>query len=382
MFTMKNGNPMVMGKGVLIAVALSLCLGGCWDNREIEEQTLVVGLAIDKYENGIETTIQAPIPVKVIGSGGGDGGGEGGQDAVQLLTARGEDLSESFQVLQNKLNQGLSFGHMRLVVISEELAREGLEDLVDGLGRLHDVRRHMWPIVVEGKAAKALEAELKMEQIPANFLFDMVETGVRDGRMIHFTYGRFLSKLRDKTDQPILNVFNVENESVSWSGTALFRNNRMVKKLDEGDSWILMQLREGKNGSGTSVPCPKQKAEEISFEPRKMKHSITFSPQPLSFQIHILIDGIVTEKTCGFDLSNERHIEVVEDLLRKRYEQRARNLIRMMQEEDLEVFRLGERIRAYHPRLWERVDWQKQFRHVPIDVNYTVNIQGRGAKYK
>lgn len=383
MIRMKNSRKTASVRSFLVVVALCLCLSGCWDNREIEEQTLVVALAVDKHEKGVQTSIQAPIPVKVVGSGGGEeGGGEGGQEAVELLTASGADLSESFQALQNKTNRDLNFGHMRLVVISEELAREGLEDLVDGLGRLHEVRRRLWPVVVQGKAAKALETELKMEQIPAEYFIDMVETGVRDERMINFTFGRFLSKLRNEVDQPILNRFNISKDGVSWAGTALFRGDRMFRKLDEVDSWVLMQLREGKIGSNASCPCPGNEVEEITFEPREVDHSITFDPQPLAFGVDIRIEGIVTEKTCDFDLSDESHIVQIEKLLTEEYTDRAQRLIRLMQREGTDVFRLGEQIRAYHPRLWDEIDWQVRFRDINVDVNYVVNIHGRGAKYK
>jgi len=241
-------------KGLLVVCCI-LILSGCWDRREIEERTSVVALAVDKHEQGIQVTIQVPIPIKIVGSGGG-GGGDGGQGAVQLFTSSGQDLTDAFKNVQKQLNNELDLGQMQLVVISEALARDGLEDITDALQRMHQVRRRLWPVVVEGKAEKALVVGPQLEQIPAFYLIDMLQNDVKQKRLFDFNLGTFLSELMDEAENPVLNLYRVTDKTIDWNGLALFRGDRMVGQLGEAESWTLVQIRDGRPGFRESFPCP------------------------------------------------------------------------------------------------------------------------------
>ena len=368
-------------KLLLSALLCCLMLSGCWDRQEIEDQTSVAALAVDKHEQGIQVTIQVPIAIKIIGSGGG-GGGEGGQDAVQLYTASGQDLTDAFKNMQKQLNRELSLDHMRLVVISEAFARDGIEDITDALGRLHNVRRRLWPMVVEGEAAKALEADPKLEQIPAVYMIDMIDNEVKRDRMPGYTMGRFLSKLSDEAEQPLLNLFKVTDKTINWTGIALFRDEHMVGKLNEEDSWALLQIREGEKGFRVSSPCPNGGVEEVTFEPRDAKRTVTFVEQPFGFKVHVELEGIIVEETCEGDLSNTGTRKAIERELKQIYEERARRTIRELQRKKTDVTKLGTHIRAFYPAVWGQIDWQDRFPTTDIKVTYDIRILGTGAKFK
>lgn len=368
---------------VLVIACAAVMTTGCWDRREIEEQTTVVALALDRHEDGIQVTIQVPIPTKIVGGGGSGGDGGGGQEAVQLFTASGQDLTDALMHLQKQLNYDLVLGQMRLVVISEALARSGLEDLIDALVRMPEIRRRLWPVIVEGQAKKALEADPKLEQIPAVYLIDMIENEVRRKRQFNFNLGRFVSKLMDEAEQPLLNQFKVSDKSMSWVGAALFRGDHMIGKLDELESAVLMQMRrEGRTGYRVYVPCPGQEVEEVTFEPERIMRDVAFHERPLRFNMHITVEGHIVEKTCKEDLSQESYIHALERALKRKYEGHARRTIRKMQHLQTDALQLGTEIRAFHPRTWKRIDWADQFPRTAIDVTYDVYITGRGARYK
>ncbi len=367
-------------KGLLVVCCI-LILSGCWDRREIEERTSVVALAVDKHEQGIQVTIQVPIPIKIVGSGGG-GGGDGGQGAVQLFTASGQDLTDAFKNVQKQLNNELDLGQMQLVVISEALARDGLEDITDALQRMHQVRRRLWPVVVEGKAEKALVVGPQLEQIPAFYLIDMLQNDVKQKRLFDFNLGAFLSNLMDEAENPVLNLYRVTDKTIDWNGLALFRGDRMVGQLGEAESWTLVQIRDGRPGFRESFPCPDGGEEELTFELRHAKRTVTFSEQPFKFRVHIDTEGVIVEETCGTDLSKEKNRETVERGLKQVFERRADRTIRNIQQSNTDVTKLGTHIRAYYPAVWRHIDWQEKFPTTDVDVTYTVRITGTGAKFR
>lgn len=379
---MTNAGRKKVVRAVLLAICMCLIFTGCWDRREIEEQASVIAAAVDQHDKGIQVTIQVPIPVKIVGGGGG-GGGEGGQDAIQLFTASGQDLMDAFKNIQKQLNQDLSLSHMRLVVISEKMARNGLEDVIDALSRSNNVRRRLWPIIVEGEASKALEANPKMEQIPAQYMIDMIDNEVRRGRQFEVTLGRFLTEVADEAEQPLLNMFKVTEKTLNWTGTAIFDGEKMVGKLNDQKSWMLMQMRrDARAGYRVTGTCPGDTVEEVTFEPRDVKRTVTFNHRPLRFDIRVEVQGSIVENACDIDLSKRQNITAIEQQLAKLYENEARQVIKNVQQLKSDALQLGTEIRAFHPNLWETIDWNNRFPDADINVTYNVTVRGIGARYK
>lgn len=370
-------------KLLFVFVCVAVMLSGCWDRREIEAQATVVALALDQDEEGVRATIQVPIPTKIVGGGGSEGDGGGGQEVVQLFAANGQDLTDALTNIQKQLNHDLNLGHMRLVVLSETIARSGLEDVIDAVMRMPEVRRRLWPVVVEGKAADALKANPKLEQIPAVYMIEMIENEVRRERQFDMTLGRFVSKLKDEAEQPLLNMYKVTDKSMSWTGAALFQRDRMVGKLNAEESTALMQLRKGtKHGYRVTAPCPGRKGKKVTFEPKGIKRKVTLSEKPLSFHIRIDVEGRIIEKTCQIDLSKDDHVQHIARQLKQEYEREARQVVQKMQRERIEAAQLGTEVRAYHPRIWRNINWKDQFPAIDIDIAYDVSITGIGTRHR
>ena len=153
-------------------IILCLCmLAGCWDRQELEERVSVVAIAIDKTEETADgtqdkytVTVQIPIPIKIVGGGGGEGGGEGGMDTVQVMSATGFSFHHALINLQKRLSQELFLGHVRVILISEEVAREGVQDIIDSLRRNQQIRRLLWLAITKNKAADGLTIKTSLKQ--------------------------------------------------------------------------------------------------------------------------------------------------------------------------------------------------------------------------
>lgn len=362
-----------------LILTLCVALSGCWDEQKIEKQISVAALGIDTHKSDLQVTIQVPIPVKIAGSGG-DGGG-GGQEAVQFFVGNGKDLDDALRNIQKQLDESLTLGHLRLIVFSQEIAERGLAPVIDGLRRNHEIRRELWPIVSKGKASDLLHANPKLEPIPAVYLMDMFESHSQRGSIFDRKLIHLLNDLSDHSKQPMLNYIAHTDKTVNWAGTALFNKTHMVSSLNEVESRLLLQLGDGNRGSHISVPCPNDRKGIITVDPRKVRRKVTFDEAAFKFRIAIRIDGVIEEKTCALDLAQQKHIALVEKKLKQQYEAGATRLVRKLQQQRIDVLKLGLMLRAFYPDVWERIDWQKAFPKAAIDVAYTVRIRGRGAEY-
>ncbi|WP_231571157.1 Ger(x)C family spore germination protein [Gordoniibacillus kamchatkensis] len=169
---------------LLVFVLAVPLLSGCWDRQEIEQRAVVLGVGIDvaseqtvnknegevshlrgsfpEPETGnIRVTMQIAVPGRiplgpgVSGSGGG-GGGAGGQNTVWVVDGFGQTINDALNNMQQSVALPLFYGHLRVIVISEAVAKKGIQNLNDFLRRNPEIRRMTWMVVSRGKAAEVM----------------------------------------------------------------------------------------------------------------------------------------------------------------------------------------------------------------------------------
>ncbi|HEY8342271.1 MAG TPA: Ger(x)C family spore germination protein [Calditerricola sp.] len=374
---------------VLLATALLLLVAtGCWDRKEIEERTSVVAIALDKHPAGIRVSVQVPIPVKIIGgASGGGGGGQTGVQNVHTFSTSARNITEALMRIQNASNQRLFLGSARLLIISENVAKAGLRDDLDALRRHPEIRRNIWLLVVPGEAHRLLEISPNLEQIPADYLINIVRSGTEEERIPNITLGQFLINLSNTSRQPVANVLEARRATAQWKGVALFRNDRLVGHFSPGETWVFMQLTQATHGGTITCSCPAGDSGSFTFTPRKadLKRRARMENSALSLHLEVTLDGVVNEKNCRMPLDTPEHLRAYEQQVERELERTARSIIRYAQQRKTDVFDLGFYLRAMHPNIWkiQQKHWdEKGFPAAHVTVRYHVHITQRGFEVK
>lgn len=106
----------------IILLILIMFLGGCYDYRELNNMAVIDGIAIDYKDNEYEVKLEV-IKVKK--------GKDGQEIESEILEAKDKLLSDAFYKATKKSNKEAYLGHVSLLVISEELANNGINDVMD-----------------------------------------------------------------------------------------------------------------------------------------------------------------------------------------------------------------------------------------------------------
>ena len=89
----------------------------------------------------------------------------------------GKSVNEAIRKLTLVSPRMIYLGHLRIVVISEELAKEGIDDTVDFLSRGWELRSDFYLIVSKERDAKEiLNVQTSLEKIPSNELYNILHT--------------------------------------------------------------------------------------------------------------------------------------------------------------------------------------------------------------
>lgn len=130
----------------IIITTISLVLCSCV-GEEPNEIGYITALGIDKSENGFNYTIQFANPTKISG-GASEEGGTGG-DIVENIVVEAPTIYSAIGHADSIVSKDLSLSHAKIIVVSEEVAREGLSGTTDVIARNNDIRPDVYIAVAE-----------------------------------------------------------------------------------------------------------------------------------------------------------------------------------------------------------------------------------------
>lgn len=363
-----------------VLVLSSFLLNGCWDSRELDKRATVAVMAVDKSPKGYEISVQVPNPSKITG-GGGDGGGGGGAEAVEIFSGEGRSFNEAVEQIETRVNFPLFIGHMQIMLVSDEVAREGIFPLLDALRRSLEIRRHLWPVVILGKAKDALEVNIPLEEIPIEYLQSLLSTGINSGRFAWQGLGEVSENLADPVRQsPVLNAFTVTKNRFIWEGIAILKHDRMIGLVRKPLVTPLLQIRKQRLGWPKAVPCPNGPGR-IVFMPRTVDRTIDVSEKP-QIDVTVNVEGEIALKECpSFKMNKPEQYEWVNHSIEKEYEKSANMLLNQVQKKyKIDIFLFGKHVYAYYPKLYKQIDWQRNSSRIPVNIKYEVEVRRIGLE--
>ncbi|MFD1904480.1 hypothetical protein ACFSQ7_11080 [Paenibacillus rhizoplanae] len=156
---------------VLLLVFSLAVLPGCWSSKELNELAVVMALGIDTAPQGYAVSAQ------VLNSGEArNNKGESGK-SLPVLTykATGQTVPDALQHILSAAPHALYLSHIRVLVLGEELARQGVSDIMDFITRNHQLRSDFFLVVAKHSlASDILEINTSFEPIPANSLYSSI----------------------------------------------------------------------------------------------------------------------------------------------------------------------------------------------------------------
>ncbi len=138
-------------RGAAVVLLLAL-LTGCWDMKEINEQSYIIGLGLDAggREGEYIFTFQKAVPV------GMDGSADSGSIKYENITVSAPSIADAVRRMTLASSSEFSFEHLSCVVVGHELAHSGFSHLLEYLLQQSDVRRQCIVAVASDSAARLL----------------------------------------------------------------------------------------------------------------------------------------------------------------------------------------------------------------------------------
>lgn len=395
----------------LAVVVAALCLSGCWDRLEIEERAIVLGISIDqapaeeveKDRNisfigdispkvntpGLQLTLQIAVPGRIpLGPGEAGGGSKEGDKSVWIISGIGHTIDDAINNLQQEVAQRLFWGHLRVIVISKEVAERGLSNVNEYLRRNPEVRRTNWIVVSEGEAAQVMRVVPQLERVPILYMLSALEYAVQMGKLPNSFAGIYWSAMSSKgTDASLPYIRLVESGSIQIAGLAMFRSEKMVGKLEPLEIGSYMGVRNiGEAGYAVLLNIPgTSTAVMFQITQRQSRIDVSIRDGKPVFHVKVHSEGNLLEKSNEQTLLTRGTIKKIEAELNKNGPIGYGNMIKKTQQKGADIFGFGEHLRAKEPGYWNKEirtkqKWEEVYRDVEIELETTFSVRRVGSK--
>lgn len=377
---------------LLLILSAILLTTGCWNRKELDHLAIVAAVGVDKGEDQkIKLTVQVIKPGALKSP---SEGGSGKEKGAWIVKSSGNTIFEAVRNFVEKSGRKLFWPHTMVMVIGENMAKDGILSVIDWFIRDHEMRLLTWVLVTPGEASEIISGDSGLEQIPASHLERMIKDSGALSKSVAVNLLNVTNMLTSQSSHPVIgritkNKSGQDEEELLLKGAGVFRKDRLIGWLNpletRGYLWI-----KGKVKSGViTTSCPKQPDKLISLEIIRSNSKIKprLEMGMLKYTIEVDVNSNLGEQMCIEDLANPEMIAVLEDEQRQAVEKEIVALIRKAQEEyKLDILGLGEATMREFPEEWNKVKerWEEEFpqAEVEVKVNSRLSLTGMLKRLK
>lgn len=298
---------------ILLLISILFTFTGCSTSSGTDSYYFIVSLGIDKTDDGnLKISVQIPST-----SESSDSGGSSQSSSANIYSVEARTIDEGFTILDNYLNKRINLSHCSALVVSEEIAREGLKTFIYTLSNNTELRHSCELIVSSDSAYNVLEKIANSGESFSSRLFDYLKTcSDCTGLTISTTFGDFFESLHNESIQPIAIYTVVSDETVQTSGIALFRNEFMISHVDSIDTIAHSICINKLNGTIITLENPFDKDSYVDLDIELYKDT-KVSVNIINNSPYITIDvhpkGSIRSSGSVFNYINNENIKKLEN---------------------------------------------------------------------
>lgn len=346
-------------------------LTGCWDQQLLVNRTLVNGISYDLSDEGkINGTVRA---LNIQSRGGGQFEIKDELVEAQRPTVAGLGLD-----VDSRIPGEIDASKAHVIMIGEELAKKGINSLIEIFYRNLDSYMASKIVITKGKAKDLLSMEKDIS--PIAFVILQLLNGAEADTVIPkdttFTVWR---KITDPGKDMILPYLEkIESNKIEVAGVALFNDDKYSGvTLTKEESSLLLSLMDQLNKVNrmSLVMGSESKGRSISFTTRDVRRNLEVQVDKddnITCKIDIKMD--VEVGSYPQDFNKELNIKKLNQDLTKELTKQAKEITSTLLKANCDALGIGRQISSFHPELWKKVNWKEEYKNVQFEPIVKVNI--------
>jgi len=380
---------------LILTILANVFLCGCLSEGELTDIGIAVSVGIDKSEEGYLVTYQVMNPKAISAKAPNEA-------PTVLYTESGKDLFQIKRRITEQSPRKMYHSHLRTVILGEEIAKEGIKDILDFFVRGHEYRTDYYFLIAKGTTAhNILKVITPLESVSQMDMFNVVEKSDKEWAPTKsIKVYELANKIISDGDNPVMTGVKVintngksgSNDNLKFSDPAklsatslgVFKEDKLIGWLTEDESRAYNYIIGEVESTAGYIEYEQNRisVEVIKAESKSKVYIINGKPS-----INVGIDWVcdISAITGDLDLTDKAVIEKVNDKTREKLEMLFNNVVKRAKEDfRSDIFGFGEDIHRAYPKLWKNIkyDWNDQFTELPVNFNVKTKVNNLGTNTK
>ncbi len=286
-----------MKKRIIILITITLVLSGCYNYVEINNLVLVSGIGIDYKDDMYEVSFETLYQDKKSSDSNFEKG--------SIKNGKGKTLGEAFDNVTLSIEKEPYFAHLKVLVISSEIAKNHLNEICDFFLRNNEIR-NIFSVVItnENTPEEVLNNSDNYFPVASEKIKSLLENNVYSNYISKNKYFKNIASNYLSKDKNIsLTSVEIDNNDLKLGDLIIFNSKKPVGKLDDKMSLVLSVLDNNNPSSLFTISYSNN--EHITL--RIYKSKTKFIIKKNEFIINNDLMAEIVENSYNIDLDKEKH---------------------------------------------------------------------------
>lgn len=408
----------------LLIITISLLATGCLGSMETDESAFVLAVGFDKSKKEagkLDVTFQVAVPRALASEGAKP------EDMSVTTTVTVDTLGEARGLLNSMVARAPSWSHTKVIIIGDELAKQGLGEVLGPITRFREFRGSMLLLVVNNDTAQNLikKHTPKVDALPSRYYETMLLTAGESGYYIHTNLHEFYVKLKDGSAAPVLplaglnkfsetveplqrkralgkadafgagNIPRASDEKgggqagtpVEIIGAAVFHKDKMAGILSSQETRMMEVLRGNFEQGYLAVEDPLLPQKTVSLGIRlgeKPKLKVDFSGERATLTADVFIEAEITNLASGTNYEMKEYRTLLEEQISQSLRRKMLDMLARTQTMKSDVVGFGyvARTKFRTQDEYQQLEWDEVYSQADVEVKVTTRIRRTGLMWK
>ncbi len=361
---------------LILLIPLFILMTGCWDYHELNKIAIVTGISIDKDGDTLEVSI-------LISNAKKSSSINSDESSTITYVGYGNNMTDAFKNIASICPKKLYLGHLSAVIISDELAYDGVNIVTDYLLRESEIVKSFYLILSKDSSAKdVLNSLSPLEAFPTQTIYKKITTSSEaQGFSLAVSFNDFISNMIKIGKNAILPSVTIvkddENKVLKIDKIGIFKNDKLIGYASEKASRGISILENSVNQLSTTVSCDNG---NLSFNVNSLKSTKKVKDDNLI--INISGASYLKEVNCKLDLNDINVIKKIESSIEKDLKDAILKAIEETKDYQSDIFGFGNMLYKSNNNYFKRIKnrWNNEiYPNLNTKVDVDIKLISNGS---
>lgn len=379
-------------KKIILSLILLLTLTGCWNYNELNDFSIVSGVAIDKSDDQYEMSVLISNSPKSNSSESNSS-----ESQVVVYSGKGDSIFSALKQIGLISPSELYFGSFSVLVVSEEVAKEGINNAIDFFVRYPNSRKNFYVVLSkDSKAKDTLKIMTPLSSFPSQKITDNVKSTTElQGIISSKNFNDLLSTILTHGTELSMNcieiIGNVEEGSskeniessqpktyTKLGNLGIFKDDKLIDWADRDESLGINII----NGAISEMFLDiEYKEGYVVIDSTSFSSDVKVKLKDEQPVIDISLSGEarIVEVEGDIDLENSKVIEEIQKKANKKIKKRAKQAIDLATQNKTDIFGFGKMFYQEYPKYFKKQEkeWNDNLDKIEININSDLMLKNK-----